>query len=588
MLEYPFDSAYIMRKKKSLAETLRKADCSGSIRLAILGGSTTNHIADVLELFLLDAGIRPTIYQCEYGQFYEEVLYHNEQLLAFQPDFIYLHTTNKNVLRYPEMTDSAEAVEDKLLAEFGRYKAVWERAAADYGCTIIQNNFEPPEYRLLGNRDAYDHRGRVHFLSRLNQLFGDYAEQHKSLFINDIDYLSARCGLDSWNDPTPWHMYKYSPAPSCIPTLCHSVACIIKSALGRNKKALVLDLDNTLWGGVVGDDGVEGIEIGHETPSGQVFHAFQSYLRELKSTGVMLNVNSKNDYENAMAGLRHPSSALTPEDFIVIKANWENKDRNIAQIANELNIMTDSLVFIDDNPVERGIVSAMKAGIAVPELTEPESYIRTIDRSGFFEVTNFSDDDLRRNEMYKKNAERAQLAATAGSYEDYLRSLAMTAVIHPFEEVYLPRIAQLTGKSNQFNLTTRRYTTAEIEGVAKDEEKIALYGSLADCFGDNGVVSVIIGEKQGDTLDLVLWIMSCRVLKRGMEDAMLDSLVAAAKAAGITKLQGHYYPTAKNGMVQDFYTGMGFTLLERSADGQGLWELPLFGYENRNTIIKVE
>ncbi|MEG2074846.1 MAG: HAD-IIIC family phosphatase, partial [Angelakisella sp.] len=334
----------------------------------------------------------------------------------------------------------------------------------------------------------------------------------QSFFINDINYLSAICGLDKWNAAAAWHMYKYSPAPDCIPTLCHSVASIIKSALGKNKKALVLDLDNTLWGGVVGDDGAEGIEIGRETPSGQVFYAFQSYLKELHDMGIMLNVNSKNDLENAMAGLRHPSSALSPEDFIIIKANWQNKDRNIAEIAHELNIMPDSLVFIDDNPMERGIVSAMNAGIAVPEIGQPEDYIRVLDRSGFFETTSFSGDDLHRNDMYKANAVRAQLEQSAGSYEDYLRSLAMTAVIHPFEAIYLPRIAQLTGKSNQFNLTTRRYTTAEIEAVAADEGKIALYGSLADRFGDNGVVSVVIGEKDGNTLDVELWIMSCRVL----------------------------------------------------------------------------
>lgn len=587
MLEYPFDSGLIMRKKKALATELREKDCPVRIKLAILGGSTTNHITDILELFLLDAGIRAELYQCEYGQFYEELLYNNEQLHAFAPDFIYLHTTGKNILYPPAISDTPEQVQDKLGAEFARYRSLWERAAADYGCTVIQNNFDPPQYRLLGNCDSSDCRGRVNFTNRLNMLFGEYAAEHKSFFINDISYLSAREGLDNWNDPTAWHMYKYSPAPACIPTLCHSVACIIKAVMGRNKKALVLDLDNTLWGGIVGDDGVEGIDIGMETPSGQVFYAFQSYLRELKDTGIMLNVNSKNDLENAMAGLRHPSSVLTPDDFIVIKANWMNKDKNIAEIAAELNIMPDSLVFIDDNPVERGIVSAMNAGISVPEIGQPEDYIRVIDRSGFFEVTNLSGDDLHRNEMYKANAVRAQLEQSAGSYEDYLRSLKMTAVIHYFEDPYLPRIAQLTGKSNQFNLTTRRYTTAEIEAVVQDLWRIALYGSLADRFGDNGVVSVVIGVKEGQTLDIELWIMSCRVLKRGMEDAMLDALVDAARVRGINTLRGHYYPTAKNGMVRDFYGDMGFSRLSVEDGGNSLWELSLDSYTNRNTIIAI-
>lgn len=587
MLEYPFDSGFILRKKKALASQLREKDCRVTIKLAILGGSTTNHITDILELFLLDAGIRPELYQCEYGQFYEEVLYNNEQLRAFAPDFIYLHTTEKNLLYPPAVSDTSEQVQDKLDAEFARYHSLWERIAADYGCTVIQSNFDPPTYRLLGNRDSWDYRGRVNFTNRLNTLFGEYAAGHSSFFINDINYLAAREGLDAWSDPTAWHMYKYSPAPACIPALCHSIACIIKSVMGKNKKALVLDLDNTLWGGVVGDDGVEGIDIGMETPSGQVFYTFQSYLKELRSTGVMLNINSKNDLENAMAGLGHPSSALTPDDFIVIKANWSNKDKNIAEIAAELNIMPDSLVFIDDNPVERGIVSAMGAGIAVPEIGQPEDYIRVIDRSGFFETTNFSSDDLHRNEMYKANAVRAQLEQSVGSYDDYLRSLEMTAEIQYFKELYLPRIAQLTGKSNQFNLTTRRYTTAEIEAVTNDLWRVALYGSLADRFGDNGVVTVVIGVKEGRILDIELWIMSCRVLKRGMEDAMLDALVDAARTRGITTLRGHYYPTAKNGMVRDFYGNMGFSRISIDEAGNSLWELSLEGYTNRNTIIAI-
>lgn len=587
MLEYPFDSGYIMRKKKSLAHQLRQLPAKVTARVAILGGSTTNHIADVLELFLLAQGVSPVLYQCEYGQFYEEVLYNNRQLKDFCPDFIYLHTTNRNITSYPEMSDSREQTRQRLEQEYERFRQVWERAAQDYGCTIIQNNFELPPYRLLGNADASDHRGRVNYINRLNSMFCDYAAEHTTFFINDIAYLSATLGLDSWDDPASWSMYKYSPAPQHIPALCQNVANIIKSALGRNKKALVLDMDNTLWGGVVGDDGVEGIELGCETPTGQTYREFQRYLKELSAMGVLLAVNSKNDYDNAIAGLRHPSSVLSPEDFLVIKANWQSKDRNIMEIANELNILPDSLVFVDDNPVERGIVTAMDAGVSAPEIGEPENYIRRLDRSGFFEVTSLSGDDLRRGEMYKENMQRTKLEQSSVSYDDYLRSLEMTAEIEPFAPVYLPRIAQLTNKSNQFNLTTRRYTTAEIETVAGDISKLTLYGRLADRYGDNGVVSVIIGERDGTVLDIALWLMSCRVLKRGMELAMLDALAERAAAMGITLLQGYYYPTPKNGMVSDFYTQMGFRLIWRKEDGSGLWQLSLADYQPRNSIIKV-
>lgn len=588
MLEYPFDSAAIMRKKTAIARELHKKPMPVKTKVAVLGGSTTNHIADVLELFLLDNGIEPELYQCGYGRYYEELLYNSDALAAFKPDFIYLHTTSRNITQLPMQGDSDEAVDLLLESQYSRLKSLWEKAAADYGCTVIQNNFELPSYRVQGNREASDRRGSVNFITRLNLMIADYAAEHTGFFVNDINYLSACCGLDRWNDEAAWHMYKYAPAPAAIPELCHSVACIIKSVLGRNKKALVLDLDNTLWGGVVGDDGVEGIEIGNETPSGQVYYAFQQYLRRVRDAGVMLTINSKNDSENALAGLRHPSSLLSPDDFIVIKANWQNKDANIDEIARELNILPDSLVFVDDNPVERGIVAAMNAGVATPELGQPEDYIRVLDRNGFFEVTNFSADDLKRNDMYKENLLRTRLEATTGSYEDYLRSLDMKAQIAPFAPVYIPRIAQLTNKSNQFNLTTRRYTTAEITEASLDKSKLAIYGRLEDRFGDNGVVSVVIGERDGEVLDIVLWLMSCRVIKRGMENAMLDALAHRAALEGVGALRGHYYPTAKNGMVRDFYTDMGFMLVSRAEDGTGLWELALDDYTDRNSIIAIE
>ena len=587
LLEYPFDGAQLMRKKKALRQQLLEKPCTVTTRVAILGGSTTNHIADMLELFLLAQGIQPELYQCEYGRFYEEAVFNTAQLAAWKPDFVYLHTTSRNILYWPEATDSQEQAQQKLDAEYSRYQAVWQ-ALAPLGCTIIQNNFEPPAFRLLGNRDVWDSRGRRGFLERLNQRFYDYAAGQSGFFIQDIDYLAAVAGLDSWNDPTAWCLYKYSPAPSAIPALCHSLASIIKSALGRNKKALVLDLDNTLWGGIVGDDGVEGIEIGSETPTGQLYHAFQSYLRLLSQQGVMLTVNSKNDYENAIKGLEHPETVLRPQDMLVIKANWQPKDRNLLEIAQELNILPDSLVFVDDNPAERAIVASLDAGVAVPDIGQPEDYIRVLDRSGFFEVTNFTKDDLERNQMYRENAQRVRLEAQAGSYEDYLKSLEMKAVLRPFEAVYLPRIAQLTNKSNQFNLTTRRCTATELEAAAADPGQITLYGKLTDRFGDNGVVSVVMGTVQGQTLDITLWLMSCRVLKRGMEQAMLDGLAALCKAKGVTTLVGHYYPTAKNAMVKDFYTEMGFDLLERAEDGTGRWSLDLTAYHNRNTMIEVE
>ncbi len=588
-LEYPFDGGYLLKKKKSIKRTLL-ADGTPRIekKIAVLGGSTTNDIIDMTELFLLNYGINPTFYASEYNRYWQEAVFDNPELEAFAPDIVFIHTSNRNIIQYPDINCTKERADELFSAQMKHFETMWQAIESKYHCPVIQNNFELPYFRLMGNRDNYDFRGRVNFVNRLNAAFADYAASREGFYINDINYLSACYGLDEWSNPAYWHMYKYCMCVSAIPDFAFNLAGIIKSVFGKNKKSLVLDLDNTLWGGVVGDDGVDGIEIGQETHMGQVYSEFQKYLGLVKDTGVMLTVCSKNDEENAIAGLNHPEGSLRPDDFIIIKANWENKDRNIVSIAEGLNIGLDALVFLDDNPAERAIVSAQLPMVAVPELERPEDYIKTVDRSHFFEITSFSGDDLKRNEMYKKNAERAALQSQFSDYGEYLASLEMNAVIDDFLPVYLQRITQLTNKSNQFNLTTRRFTTAEMEAVFADNSYIRLYGKLADKFGDNGIVSVVIGKINGDTLDIILWLMSCRVLKRDMELAMLDALCERAKERGLKTLTGYYYPTAKNKMVKDLYQSFGFTQVSVDEDGNTVWTLPLDGYTCKNKYINVE
>ena len=588
-LQYPFDSGYLLKKKRSIKKQLLADDMPKvEKKIAVLGGSTANDIVDITELFLLDYGIKPQFYLSEYNRYWQDAVFDNPELQEFAPDIIFIHTTNKNILAYPDINSTKEDV-DKLFSEqLAHFETMWKAIADKYHCPIIQNNFEQPYFRLMGNRDCFDYRGRVNYINRLNMAFADYAESHEGFYINDINYLSACYGIDKWSDPAAWHMYKYAMCIPAIPDFAFNLAGIIKSIFGKNRKSLVLDLDNTLWGGVVGDDGVDGIEIGQETHLGQVYSEFQKYLALVRNTGVMLTVCSKNDEENAIAGLKHPEGSLKPEDFIVIKANWENKDRNIVAIANELNIGLDALVFLDDNPAERAIVSSQLPMVAVPEMTAPEEYIKTVDRSHFFEITSFSGDDLKRNEMYKKNAERAALQSQFADYGEYLTSLDMVGVIDDFLPIYLPRITQLTNKSNQFNLTTKRFTTSEMEEVFADESYIRLYGKLTDKFGDNGIVSVVIGKINGDTLDVILWLMSCRVLKRDMEYAMLDNLVERAKEKGIKEIKGYYYPTAKNKMVKELYADFGFDKISEDEEGNTVWSLKTEGYNNKNNYIKVE
>lgn len=588
-LQYPFDSEFILKKSKSLKHRLLEENTARiKKKIAVLGGSTTHDVVRILELFLLNQGIEPEFYESEYGMYWEDAMFGNEELNAFAPDMIYIHTSLRNLRSFPEPSDSREAVEEKLAAEYGRFETMWEKLAQERQCPVIQNNFEYPYFRLMGNQDGADIHGRTYYVNEMNRRFAAYAQEHQNFFINDINYQSAVYGLDEWSAPEYWHMYKYSLCLKAIPWLAHNVANIVKSVFGKNKKSLVLDLDNTLWGGIVGDDGPENLEIGQETNMGQVFAEFQSYVKLLKDYGVMLNVASKNEEENALAGLNHPAGVLRPDDFLLIKANWEPKSLNIEQIAHQLNILPDSLVFADDNPAEREIVRQQTAGVTAPEIGRPEDYIRVLDRGGYFEVTSLSDDDRKRNEMYQANLKREQQQASFADYADYLRSLEMTGVVRPFEPVYMGRIAQLTNKSNQFNLTTQRFTQAQIEQMAADEKYITLYGKLADKFGDNGVVSVVIAEKNGDCAHIRLWLMSCRVLKRDMELAMLDGLAERCLAEGISTLYGYYYPTAKNNMVREFYGQLGFERISEDEAGNTGWKLSLTGYENKNHVIEVE
>lgn len=590
-LEYPFDGQYLLKKKKSIKRELLAENVKRTVKkIAVLGGSTTSEIVAMLELFLLQEGIQPVFYEGEYGRYYEEAVFPNPGLTDFAPDLIIIHTSNRNILDYPELSDAWEKVQERLDTLVSHFSSMWDSLARTYGCPVIQNNMELPLYRLLGNQDGVFCQGRTSFIRRINREFAAYAAEHRDFYIHDLEYVASDYGLRSFSDPFYWHMYKYCMCLPAVPAFAYSLANMVKSIFGRNKKGLVLDLDNTLWGGIVGEEGAAGIELGQETSMGQVYSEFQAYLKQLKEIGVVLAVDSKNDMENALAGLNAPGSVLTEEDFLIIKANWESKDINFREIAASLSLLPESLVFVDDNPAEREIITGQLPGVPAPPLQKPEEYAIVLDRAGYFEVTSLSEDDRRRNEMYRENLQRVQAKASFASYEEYLRHLEMRARIEPFEAVYISRIAQLTNKSNQFNLTTRRYTAADLETMMLSEDYITLYGQLEDRFGDNGIVSVIIGHRENATrLHLDLWLMSCRVLKRDMECAMMDELVRRCKMHQIDTIYGYYYRTAKNNMVRYFYRERGFTLLEEQENGDSLWrfEIPQ-NYEEQNRVIQTE
>ena len=597
-LEYPFNGESILKKSKRIKRELFSAAEAEERKflvkkIAVLGGSTTHDIVRVLDLFLLNQGIRAEFYESEYNQYWQDAMFDNPELVAFEPDLVYIHTTSRNITMYPVLSDSRQEVECKLDDQYLHFEKMWEKLSETYHCPVIQNNFEYPGYRLMGNREAVDIHGKISFINRLNLKFAEYAQTHNNFYLHDINYAAASYGLDRWADSAYWHMYKYAMTMQAIPDFSYSLSHIIKAVFGKNKKALVLDLDNTLWGGVVGDDGAENLEIGQETPMGQVYQEFQTYLKSHKELGVLLNIDSKNDEENAIAGLNHPDGVLRPEDFIVIKANWETKSQNMAEIASTLNIGKDALVFVDDNPREREIIRQQIPEAAVPEMTngealEPDRFIRILDKNGYFEVISLSEDDQRRNEMYKANALRKSQEESFGDYTEFLKSLEMRGSILGFDAVHFSRIAQLTNKSNQFNLTTKRFTQAQIEQIAGNPGYITLYGRLSDKFGDNGVVSLIVGRIEGKEVHVELWLMSCRVLKRNMEFAMMDTLVERCQKKGIQRIIGYYYPTAKNAMVKDFYGLQGFTKIKEEESGNTIWQFDIKeNYEKKNNVITV-
>lgn len=577
---YPYDNEIFLRKQKSLRRELLARENISYIekKIAILGGSTVDDIRNLLEIFLLYEGIKPTFYQSEYNKYFEDAVFGNDELDAFKPEIILVFTSFVNLINLPSIGDKNFSAD----VEFNRYVQIWESLTEKYSAVIIQNNFDSPYIAPFGNLDNVENYGLAHFVAEMNLRFAEYAQTHKNFFIHDLQGLSARLGLDKWHNRFQYYAYKFAMNYDVMPDVALNLSKIIRAILGKNKKCLVLDLDNTLWGGVIGDDGVENIQIGHETPAAEAFTEFQSYVLNLKKRGIILAVCSKNDEEIAKSGFSHPDSVLHVEDFAAFYANWLPKNENLRGIAEELNIGTDSLVFIDDNPAERQIVRDTMPEVAVPEVNPDDifSYIRAIEGAGYFEPVTISDDDLKRNDTYRENKQRQILESTAKSYDEFLKSLNMKAEIDSFKPIYFDRIAQLTNKTNQFNLTTRRFTRADIENFANDSRYITLYGRLSDKFGDNGLISVVIGEKINDELHIILWLMSCRVLKRDIEFAMLDELVK--RCAGCKKIVGYYFPTNKNKMVAELYKTFGFTQID-----ENIWELPIENYVAKNKFIEI-
>lgn len=569
---FPCDAVSILRQRQSLRKELLKQTNLMPTRVAILGGSTTTEVKSMLELFLLAHGIQASFYESGYNRYFEDVLFKNPDLWNFKPDIVFIHTTWRNISQFPDLMEVEAEVEQRIRGEIDRFESVWAKIHTELGALIIQNNFDLPSLRPLGNLEASQVFGRVNFIQRLNAEFAAYARNHSRFLINDILYLSAQVGLGEWFGRSYWYNFHMALSPAATVALARNVAGIAKSAYGKSKKCLVLDLDNTLWGGIVGDDGVQNLILGRDHPVGEAFSDFQRYVKDLRRRGVILAVCSKNSTENAKEGFAHPDSILKLEDFSVFKANWNPKSGNIREIAADLNIGLDSIVFVDDDAAERALVADQLPDVAVPDVgSDVSRFAEALEQERYFEVDRVVQDDLQRSAYYSSNAQRCNFQAGFEDYGEFLASLEMTAEIGQFSPAYFERISQLINKTNQFNLTTRRYTIAEVESISGDPACIALYGRLADRFGDNGLVSALIGRIVDATVELDLWVMSCRVLNREMEFVMFDALVEQCAARGIGKIVGVYVPSRKNAIVAGHYAKLGFAHVEKNFEGRELW-----------------
>jgi FkbH-like protein len=540
-----------------------------SARLALAGSYTTSSFAPLLGLAAARFGIALTIHEGGYGQYRQDLLAPDSPLHRFAPDFVTL-AVHEGALALPEYSATPR---EEVEAELRRWTDLWATVRDRAGARVVQHNFAIPPDLALGHLDARLPGSRYAMAQALNARLAEAAGDGVALV--DCERLAATYGKERWLDPRYWYAAKQAVSPGALPLLARHTAAVLAAELGLSRKCLVLDLDNTLWGGVIGEDGLAGIVLGG-TPEGEAYVAFQDYILQLKRRGVILAVLSKNnDADAKLPFARHPEMRLRLDDIAIFVANWQPKQDQIREIARVLNIGLDAIAFADDNPVEREAIRQFLPEVdVIPLPADPGGYRRALARYPGFEAAAFTPDDARRAEQYRARAALATAASEAGSLEEFQRSLQMRALVAPFTEVDLPRIAQLIGKTNQFNLTARRHGPAQLAAFMRDPECVHLSLRLRDRFGDHGLVGVLIALRRGTTLDIDTWLMSCRVIGRTVEDAMLRHLCSRARESGCTTLQGVYVPTAKNALVADLYARLGFAPVE-DATGTTLWRYNL-------------
>ncbi len=533
------------------------------LRIALLASHTVDHLVPAIRVAGLARRLALAVHVAPYGQYRQALLLDDAALNAFAPQLILLALDAHDAPLQVPLEASQGEVDEAVATRVEELRLLWRRARERYAAQVVQQTLVPADPPLFGAFDALVPASPQSLIDRLNGAIREAAREDGVLLMDLAREAASGAYGDGLAEPLRWHQAKQLVSPHLAPLYGDQLARIAAASVGLSRKCLVLDLDNTLWGGVVGDDGVEGIQLGQGSPSGEAFLAFQRYAALLARRGIILAVCSKNDLSVAEAAFVNPEMALKRGDIAAFVANWEDKAGNLRRIASMLDIGLDSLVFVDDNPAERDIVRRELPQVAVPELPDDVAdYPARVAAAGYFEAVSFTSDDATRGRNYALNAERKAAMSQATDMDGYLRGLEMLLTATPIGAAELARSTQLVNKTNQFNLTTRRYGEAEVERMAGDPRAVTLAIRLADKFGDNGLISVVLARPDDslgdDELLIDTWLMSCRVLGRQVEEAVFEVLARAAAAAGYRTLIGEYRPTERNGMVAEHYPRLGF------------------------------
>jgi len=566
-----------------------KGDLSGlpTIKLALVGDTATQLLATAIRGTGAVRGYNIDLFEAEYNQVEQQMLIPTSDLHQFDADFIVVFQSTHKLGEHHSLlpTDKQLALADDRLSFVA---SICENLTL-HGKKIIYFNYPEIGDTVFGSYSNKVESSFTYQVRKLNYELMRLSEKYQNLFICDIAELQNKFGRDKMFAPNTYTSTEMVFRMDVLPYVASRVIDVVCAIKGQLKKCLILDLDNTLWGGVIGDDGLEGIQLGHGLGIGKMFTEFQMWIKKLKQRGIIICVASKNNEETAKEPFeKHPDMVLKLDDIAVFQANWETKVDNIRTIQQILNIGFDSMVFLDDNPFERNMVRENIPGVTVPELPEyPEDYLEYLYSLNLFETASYSNLDKDRTKQYQVEAQRVSLSKTFTNEADFLKSLNMVSTVSGFTKFNTPRVAQLSQRSNQFNLRTVRYTDADIEALANDPEVIDLSFTLEDKFGDNGLIAVVIMKPlDKDNLFVDTWFMSCRVLKRGMENFTLNTMVDAAKEKGYKRIVGEYLPTPKNAMVAEHYPQLGFTKIEDANTAQ--WELDVNAYHNRECYIETK